>query len=135
MLVIDCSVIGAWLLPDENTPFTVEALVEASDVIVPSLFYTEVLNVLTTAYRRKRIDAQTKEAALRQLMRLPVTIDEPSYHKNVLPHISALAEKHTLSAYDAAYLEVAIRRRTQLMTSDKSLYKAAQAEGVAYSVT
>ena len=47
-----------------------------------------------------------------------------------LTGLASLAREHGLSAYDAAYLDVAIRRGLPLATNDRSLEKAAHQSGV-----
>lgn len=129
-LVVDASVTAAWFLPDEATPYTEAALqtTAEADVWVPALWLLEMGNLLLSAQRRRRInDAKRRElvvaaAALRlRVDREPVA----------MTHLDALAARHGLSAYDATYLEVAMRRRLSLATTDTGLLKAMASAGVA----
>jgi predicted nucleic acid-binding protein len=43
-----------------------------------------------------------------------------------------LARDHRLSAYDAAYLELALRERLPIATTDRALREAATTAGVAH---
>jgi predicted nucleic acid-binding protein len=128
--VVDASVSAAWFLPQESTART-EAALQATathDVWVPALWLLEVGNLLLSAQRRKRITADKRRelavaaAALRlEVDREPVTITA----------LDALAARHGLGAYDAAYLELAIRRRLPLATLDEALLTAMTQAGVA----
>ena len=79
--------------------------------------------------RRRRIDADFRSAALRDLAALPIALDaETSSH--AWHATLALADARGLTAYDAAYLELALRRNLPLATFDAELRRAAQALGV-----
>ncbi len=128
--VVDASVSAAWVLPDEATAFTAAALqaTAAGEVWVPVLWGLEMTNLLQSAQRRRRIGAAKRAelaaglAALRlQVCREPVA----------LVTLDALAAEHGLTAYDACYLELALRRRLPLATLDADLLAAMQRCGVA----
>jgi predicted nucleic acid-binding protein len=129
-VVVDASVSAAWFLPDEATPFT-EAALQATaigDVWVPALWLLEVGNLLLSAQRRRRISgAKRRElVAAAALLRLRVDREPVS-----MLELDALAAGHGLTAYDAAYLELALRRQMPLATQDATLLKAMAATGVA----
>ena len=127
--VVDASVSAAWLLPDEATPYTAAALLATAttDIWVPALWQLEMANLLQSAQRRKRITAAkrvelaTAAAGLRlQVCHEPVA----------LTTLDALAAEYALSAYDACYLELALRRRLPLATLDQALLAAMTRCGV-----
>ena len=129
-LVVDASVSAAWFLPDEATPFT-EAVLQATaqrPVWVPALWLLETGNLLLSAQRRRRIgDAKRRELVARaQALRL--NVDREPVTMLVLDDLAA---QHALSAYDAAYLELALRRKLPLATLDAALLKAMTATGAA----
>ena len=128
--VVDASVSAAWLLRDESTPFTDAALhaTATANVWVPALWLLEMANLLQSAQRRRRINATQRAelAAAAAGLRLQVCRDPVA-----LPTLDRLAAEHALSAYDACYLELALRRRLPLATSDKALLTAMQRCGVA----
>lgn len=139
MFVFDCSIISSWLLPDEENHLSEEImkkfLLQESPIIkAPCIFYTEIMNVLQVAYRRKRIDKELKEGILHSIMQLPVIIDNAGMIPSYFPNIAALATKHDLSSYDALYLELAIRQNIPLITLDKALRQAAKAENVLHVI-
>ena len=140
MIVLDCSVLIAGLLPDEIEE-QAQALLEdlqhgATGVVVPSLFYQEVSNVLLMAYRRKRISKEVLSQYLDVVTVLPLRIDTAAAtQSNIMKTVCQLAEKHGLTTYDASYLELAMRLSLPLVTLDSDLHNAAVEENVVYQTT
>lgn len=128
-LVVDASVSAAWFLPDEATPYTEAALQATAEraVHVPMLWLLEMGNLLLSAQRRRRInDAKRRELVTRaQALRLQVD-REPV----LMTTLDALAARHALSVYDAAYLELALRLRLPLATLDVAMLKSMTDAGV-----
>ena len=125
---IDASVTMPWFFPDEATPFT-EGLLDAlgaQALWAPTLWVLECTNVLQSAQRRRRIDASRRADIASQLGELPVRLDleTPSFAS-----LDRLAATHGLSAYDAAYLELALRRSLVLVSLDALLIAAAKGLG------
>jgi predicted nucleic acid-binding protein len=129
--VVDCSVSLAWCFEDEQDPFSVQLLhrAAASGAVAPSLWPLEAVNGLWRAERRGRIDARQRQVFIDLLRGLPIQID-PTTHEQAWDSTAALAARHTLTAYDAAYLELAARRRLPLASRDAALAEAARAAGV-----
>ena len=126
--IIDASVTMPWFFPDEATPFT-ERLLDAlgeQDLWAPALWVLECTNVLQSAQRRRRIDAHRRAEISGELSELPVRLDPetPGFVS-----LDRLAATHGLSAYDAAYLELALRRSMVLVSLDERLIAAAKALG------
>ncbi|HSW07155.1 type II toxin-antitoxin system VapC family toxin [Aquabacterium sp.] len=127
--VVDASVSAAWFLPDEATPATELALQATAthDVWVPGLWLLEVGNLLLSAQRRKRITAEKRRELAIAAAALRIRVDRESVAIDVLDDIAA---RHGLSAYDAAYLELALRRGLPLATQDEALRAAMSRAGV-----
>jgi predicted nucleic acid-binding protein len=89
----------------------------------------EVANVLEMGVRRKRHDGDFRDATLADLAQLPVQVDGETDNQ-AWGATLRLAERHQLTLYDAAYLELALRRVLPLATLDKDLRRAASAENV-----
>jgi predicted nucleic acid-binding protein len=126
--VIDASVTMPWFFPDEATPFT-ESLLDslgAQPIWAPALWVLECTNVLQSAQRRRRISAERRVQIADELAQLPVRTD-PQVHEFVA--LDRLAASHGLSAYDAAYLELAQRRSLVLVSLDAKLVACASALG------
>ena len=127
--VVDCSITLPWFLEDERTRFTDQILnaIHQVEYWVPAVWRLEMLNGLLMAERRKRIDRAWRIASVDQASRLKVRVDmaQPG-----MAAVGTLAERHGLTAYDAAYLELAVRQRFGLITQDRELVRAADAEGL-----
>ena len=122
-LVLDASLALSWLLPDEANPDALAVrtkLLKAESVWVPAHWHLEVANALCMAERRKRLNATGVAQAVSLFTQLPVTVDLETSDRASGETLS-LARQHTLSVYDAAYLELALRRGATLATLDGPL--------------
>jgi predicted nucleic acid-binding protein len=130
-LVIDSSVAIAWCFPVEQDDYSQSVLdaLSSDRAIVPDLWHLEVANTLVVRERRKRSTQANTVTWLRFLASLPIAVDEET-KSHAFGDTLRLAREHNLSAYDAAYLELALRRRLPLATLDDRLKTAAQAVGV-----
>lgn len=131
--VVDCSVVFAWFFVDERDEYAdrvASSFPKAkAKAIAPSIWPLEVANTLVVGERRKRNTVEHSAAFLAKLGTLPIAVDD----QTSLAAWSAtirLAREHTLSAYDAAYLELALRLGAPMATLDKQLRHAARAVGV-----
>ena len=129
-LVLDSSVTLARLWNDEVTDPVrkVFELIRDRGAWVPSLWRLEVANALEMAMRRGRHLAEFRDGALADLALLAIQID-PETDRQAWGATLRLAEKHRLTLYDSAYLELALRRRLPLATLDRELRAAAEREG------
>ena len=127
--VLDASITACWAFQEEDHPDAGLAFqkIRAEEAVVPSLWWFEVRNILVVNERRGRISESDTSAFLLNLARLRVRLDRLPEGDAVL----RLARTHRLSAYDAAYLELAQREGLTLATLDAALRKAAADEGVA----
>jgi predicted nucleic acid-binding protein len=129
--VIDASTVLAWCFEDEGGP-EADALIErvaAVGAAVPGLWALEIANGLVSGERRGRIKAADSAAFVSMIEELPIDAD-PATGARALHETMSLAREHRLSAYDAAYLELAMRLRLPLATGDRSLRAAAKRVGV-----
>jgi predicted nucleic acid-binding protein len=122
----------AWLHEDEQVAGVDQIFERVIDggAIVPSLWSLEVANSLTQSIRRGRIAPEHRAAFLSDLAKLSILSDEHT-NDHAWSATIQLADRYRLTVYDAAYLEVAQRRRLPLATLDEALRAAAQAAGVA----
>jgi predicted nucleic acid-binding protein len=128
--VVDASVALAWCFEDERSPPLVALLGRAATegAYAPQIWPLEALNALFSAQRRGRI-ASAKRRELASLLReLPIALD-PDTATEAWSATQTLAEAHGLTAYDAAYLELALRLGLPLATLDKALADAARILG------
>ncbi len=124
----------AWLIVRENPAELALAIrgfdeVVASGALVPVLWFAEVANTLLVFERAKRLTQQDSMSYLSDLAKLTITPDdEPFVSKQ--SRILGLGRRNSLTAYDATYLELAMRRGGVLATFDRKLAEAARASGV-----
>jgi predicted nucleic acid-binding protein len=130
--VLDASVAACWALDDEHHPIADAAIdrTRSEGMIVPSLWWFEMRNLLIVAERRKRSTVDKTNAFLDQLKRLDLFIDRSPGEEKIFH----LARQHALTIYDASYLELAIRAAVPLATLDRKLAVAAQHEAVSLIV-
>ena len=129
--VLDNSIVMAWSFEDETSPYADAVLdrLTSGRAIVPSLWPLEVANALLMGERRKRSTEAETIRWIGILNRLPIVIDDET-NTRAWGETVALARGHKLSAYDAAYLELAMRSGLPLATLDERLKTVAQAVGV-----
>jgi len=131
MSLVDTSMTLAWVYLGETT----EAVLKAFDALrengawVPAPWRLEVANVLQMNVNRKRHSTTFRDAALAELALLPIHLD-PNTDRHAWGETLHLAERHGLTVYDAAYLELALRRKIALATLDRQLRAAAASNGV-----
>lgn len=130
-LVLDSSVTLAWVYGDETTEPVSQVfdLLSQSGAWVPQLWRLEVAHVLEMGVRRNRHDSDFRDATLADLAQLPIQVDGETDNQ-AWGATLRLAQRHQLTLYDAAYLELALRRSLPLATLDKDLRRAASAEKV-----
>jgi predicted nucleic acid-binding protein len=130
--VLDCSVAMTWFFQNEATPGTDALLDELSGdgkAFVAQHWRLEIGNVLLGAERTKGKDAAQTTQFLALLDKLAIEPD-PDTWRCATSATLAIGRNHKLTSYDAAYLELSIRRGLPLATLDSALRKAARAEGV-----
>jgi len=131
--VLDNSVALTWCFEDERTPATtafLERVAEAGALAVAARSPLEALNGLLVAERRGRLDSARRQRLAGFLHALPISLDGETASQ-AWTATAGLAERFALSAYDAAYLELAQRHRLPLATLDRDLRAAATALGLA----
>jgi len=131
-IVLDASVALSWCFEDESDAYSRSVLEAAATTtfVVPSIWPLEIANVLLVAERRGRMTRAATAQFIELLSDLAIDVEpEPGlrYETDLLD----LARRHNLSAYDASYLRLALRKGVALATKDASLANAANDEGVA----
>lgn len=125
--VIDASVVAVWFLHDEDHEIAETAMdrLISEAALAPGLLIHELRSLLLTAEKRQRITSDDVLTSLIRLRQLPIKIVGDGDDAVII----RLARKHQLSAYDAAYLALAVGENLPLLTLDKKLLWAALAEG------
>ena len=116
----------AWCFADESTPQTLEIQerLVSEAAIVPAHWFLEVANVLAMAEERKRISSNDAQQFVQLLSILDIQVDEDS-SRRAFDHLLPLCRAHGLTSYDAAYLDLVMRRRLPLASLDDVLRQAA----------
>lgn len=129
--VLDASVVMAWCFEDEANIYADAVLdrLRENRALVPSIWPLEVANVLVAAERRKRITKAEGVHFIELLRQLPIQVDLSS-EQRIFDAVLNLACEHTLSTYDAAYLDLAMQTGHQLATLDSALRQAAARSGL-----
>ncbi len=130
-LVLDASVALTWHFEDETSDYAEQILdrLAEDEAIVPTLWPLEIANGLILAERRERISPAKLARAIELSLDLRVSLDRASAAL-ALGAVHELARSQGLSAYDAAYLELAMREGIPLATQDEDLRNAAGRAGV-----
>jgi predicted nucleic acid-binding protein len=127
--VLDASAAVAWASPDEAPSAELAAAVASGTGVAPALWPFEVQNVLTVLRRRGRLKGEDWEAAAGALRAIRIEI-ESADRRRVEEDVLKIADQYGLTVYDAAYLELALRRRIPLATLDDALRRTATSAGV-----
>ncbi|NDP39001.1 MAG: type II toxin-antitoxin system VapC family toxin [Rhodoferax sp.] len=132
--VLDASVALLWLVPQTNpagvdyASAALKALKE-SQAIAPSLMTLEIANVVAKLELKGLVAEADSQRFIALLGRLNIVTDQATA-PHALGDTLNLARRYKLSAYDAAYLELALRAGLPLATLDANLAKAATTAGV-----
>lgn len=124
--VLDASVVLTWCFPDENAAMAQRVagmFKQGGTAVAPSFWPHEILNALLVGEKRKRISKELMRSFLDDLATLPVVLQQSSAG-TVFDRIQRLSREHGLTAYDAAYLDLALERGLPLATLDESLARA-----------
>jgi len=130
-IVIDASVALAWCFPDEASDYADSVLlaVENQTVFVPAIWAVEIANALLVGEWRKRI-RQSEVRRFIDLIKDLRVIEDGQPFADTVSNVLPLAREYDLSAYDAAYLDVAVRHEIPLATFDRALQRACILAGI-----
>ena len=131
MFVVDASITLAWCFTDESSQYADDVLgrLEEDEAVAPAIWPLEVANGLLTAERRGRVDAAELPRLSELLGALPVHV-ETVLLADALGRVLDAARTFDLTAYDAAYLDLAARRGLPLATLDQRLERACRSADV-----
>ncbi|HEV8047687.1 MAG TPA: type II toxin-antitoxin system VapC family toxin [Terriglobales bacterium] len=124
--VLDASVVLTWCFPDEGAAtaqYVAGRFTQGDTAVVPSFWPHEVLNALLVGGKRKRISRELVRSFLNDLAELPIALEQfPS--RVVFDRIQGLSREYNLTAYDAAYLDLALHSGLPVATLDEELAKS-----------
>ena len=130
--VLDASVALSWFFDDEFSLYSlsIAEIMPRSQAVVPIVWPLEMANGFLTAFRRGRLPETKAPALIGALDRLRVDIDRGIALEFLAQTILTIGLAHRLSASDASYLELAMRRGLPLATQDERLLRAAGAASI-----
>jgi predicted nucleic acid-binding protein len=129
--IVDVSVALGWFLTDEeNRSYALDVIsgLRTNDMVVPSVWVFEFANGLLSAHKRNRLSRDRMFAAFEEIKSASITVEQVGSADAA--RIAELALSHQLTAYDAAYLELALRLHAPIATKDSALRRAMEARGV-----
>jgi predicted nucleic acid-binding protein len=130
--VLDNSVAMRWCFENAAHPYAdsiLQRLAAGEDAVVPVLWFYEASAVLAREQNRGTLASPKADEFIAELNALRINADEES-PRRVFSDVHRLALAYRLSSYDAAYLELALRRSLALATLDDDLIRASKAAGV-----
>jgi predicted nucleic acid-binding protein len=131
--VLDGSVALSWCFKDERTAKSLEVLdlLETGEADVPAIWPMEIANVVVMALKRNRLTADSARTFLSDIDKAKITVWPFETRPDVL---FASAQKHELTVYDAAYIDLALQLSLPLATFDAEMRVAAQRAGISLLV-
>jgi predicted nucleic acid-binding protein len=132
-IVLDASATLAWLVErvdaaEVRLANEILRRIQAEDAIVPSLWFPEVSNGILMAERMGGVSAAESVRFLGMVDTLPIEEDRMR-SVSIRDTALTLARAYGLTAYDATYLELALRTRRTLATFDRQLAEATRKAG------
>ena len=129
--VLDSSIALSWCFDNESSDAAYRLLdrIRAEPAAVPNLWHVEVANVLALAERRRRITLAESAEFISLLESLQISVDDETSSR-AFNRVLDVAREERLTAYDAAYLELAMRLGVPLASKDGDLCDAADRVGV-----
>ncbi|MDH5428059.1 MAG: type II toxin-antitoxin system VapC family toxin [Nitrospirota bacterium] len=132
--VLDNSITMRWFFGDGKPPELVYArkvldAMKHSSAVVPVTWGLEVANVLARAEAQSVVTEARSTTFLEMLEDIDIEVD-PATFSQALSDTLQLARRYKLSAYDASYLELALRLNFPLATLDRDLQAASKKSGV-----
>ena len=120
----------SWCLNEEAAETSSKLLksIIKNEIVVPGLWAYEVTNTLTISVRRNKLTVAETYGLIKDIQLLPIEFDKPTTEN--LSSIFNIANEHNLSAYDAAYIELALRTNTQIASFDKEIIKVSERLGI-----
>lgn len=128
-IVADASVTVAWFVKAQATADTDRLLDRAmrETVHVPPLWLPEFVNALLALERRRRLPVAEVDEALQAVADFDIVTERDASGPGEL---AALARRYALTAYDATYLNLALRLKLPFACKDAPLREAAGRAGV-----
>jgi len=128
-VVIDASATIAWAFNERDRQAQLDGLLVGRVLTAPAIWRLEVVNIALVKERRRTITPVESERVLELVEGLGIEVVEDAAEVS-LRELAAAARPLQLSAYDSAYLQLAVARQMPLLTMDHNLQNAARRLGV-----
>lgn len=130
-IVLDASVALTWCFKNEATAAADRVLerLAIETAAVPAIWHLEIANVLALSERRQRLTPAASAEFIALLETLVIVVDGETAAR-AFTRVLDLAREERLTAYDAAYLELAMRLGLPLASKDGDLCDVAERLGV-----
>ena len=132
-IVLDANIALATVLPSDGNDYSDRVLLrfnQGESAIVPAIWHLETINGLLVRERRKTITPNERDEAIKLVRSYPVETDDLTAEPTIIDAVLALSIRYQLTAYDAAYLELAKRTGLPIATQDAAIIQAAKHLGV-----
>jgi predicted nucleic acid-binding protein len=128
--VLDNSVTMRWCFQNAAHPYADSVLhqLASGEALVPVLWRYEVSAVLAKSQKDGILTSEKAEAFLTTLKSFNIVLDHDG-PGHIFTDVHRLAVTYRLTSYDAAYLELVIRKKLPLATLDAELIAACKAAG------
>ena len=122
MIVLDASILIARILSEHHSGLTQDLYdaIDTNEIAVPSHWTTEIANALRTNLRRGRLTQADVDSIGGYLSKFEVIIAPPLEVSDIVP-LTRFATEHSLTAYDAAYVQIALMQSATLATVDQEM--------------
>ena len=128
--ILDCSVYMSWCLREETSGVSSRILnsLTKNTIVVPSLWLYEVANTLAVSVRRKKLTTAEAQMLVNDIPLLSISFDAPMVEN--VSRVFQVANEYKLSAYDAAYVELALRLNIPIASLDKDIIRVSKKTGI-----
>lgn len=124
VLVVDASVVLKWFVPEVHSDAARRLLAAAHQFLSPDLLFPEVGNAIWKKVRRGELTAEEGQRLAADISSIAV---ETVSTRGLTIDAHALAVTTGLTVYDAMYLALAVRLKTELITADDRLSRTVAA--------
>lgn len=128
-MVLDASTTLAWLFNEADAATRIKPVLDGSSPVAPDLWQLEVVNAVLVRHRRKLITDREADRLLQVVDHMPIDLVAAPAGR-MAADVARVARPHQLTAYDAVYLDLALRLGLPLFTRDGNLRAAAARVGV-----
>jgi predicted nucleic acid-binding protein len=127
LIILDASVAIEWLLDEkpQSISASVPQTIFTESILVPSHWPLEISNTLRPDLRNRKISIPDFHYIMERLDQLDIHVQPPLDLDEIGP-LTDFSVTHRLTAYDAAYVQLALQHNASLATLDRAMRAAAE---------